>query len=266
MWIENRCIFCTYLLDSQFLKEITMNEELKCPICGQPTRVYMGNARKDRLCATHADELKAGLIVVNNEGLFVEKKTGRILNKNYKKIDSQVSEQKGVVKCIACGKETKPGFLFCVSCYKKYVDKKLLVEITNCKEITILDHSYEGKFTCTDGHIVKSKSEMIIDNWLFDHNIPHAYEKRLPIDSDENHDLHPDFCLPGYKDDPDDIYIEYWGYNETNIEYTKSKNYKLKKYKELKVTVICLEEKDIMDIGASLDRKLKFYKKSQINE
>lgn len=32
-----------------------MAEELKCPICGKPTRVYMGNARKDRLCAKHAD-------------------------------------------------------------------------------------------------------------------------------------------------------------------------------------------------------------------
>ena len=107
---------------------------------------------------------------------------------------------------------------------------------------------------------------MIIDNWLFDHNIPHAYEKKPPIDADESHDLHPDFYLPGYGDDPDDIYIEYWGYNEENIEYTKSKNYKMKIYKELKVTVICLEEKDIMDISASLSRKLKFYKKGQINE
>lgn len=34
------------------------------------------------------------------------------------------------------------------------------------------------------GNIVKSKSEMIIDNWLFDYNIPHAYEKILPIDAD----------------------------------------------------------------------------------
>lgn len=70
------------------------------------------------------------------------------------------------------------------------------------------------------GNIVKSKSEMIIDNWLFDHNIPHAYEKILPIDADQRHDLHPDFCLPGYGDDTDDIYIEYWGYNEkiSNIQ------------------------------------------------
>lgn len=246
-----------------------MNNELKCPICGQPTRVYMGNARKDKLCAKHADELKAGRIIVNDEGLFQEPKTGKILNKDYKepvKEKDAAVEQKGVAKCIACGKETKPGFLFCTSCYKRFVDKKLLVEITNCREITILDDSYEGKFTCIDGHIVKSKSEMIIDNWLFDHGIPHAYEKKLPIDNDERHDLHPDFCLPGYGNDTDDIYIEYWGYNEKNIEYTKSKNYKMKIYKELKVTVICLEEKDIMDINASLSRKLKFYKKGQINE
>ena len=245
-----------------------MKEELKCPICGQPTRVYMGNARKDLLCGKHADELKAGKIEVNEKGLFIEKATGKVLNKGYvePKEEKSAPEQKGVAKCIACGKETKPGFLFCVSCYKKYADKKLLVEINKCKDITILDDSYEGKFTCTDGHVVKSKSEMIIDNWLFEHGIPHAYEKKLPIDANESHDLHPDFCLPGYHDDPDDVYIEYWGYNESNKEYTKSKNYKMKVYKQLKVTVICLEEKDIMDINASMSRKLKFYKKGTINE
>ena len=240
-------------------------KDLKCPICGQPTRVYMGNYRKDLLCAKHADMLKAGKIEVNEKGLFIEKSTGKILNKDYVEPKKEFHDQKGVVRCIACGKETKPGFLFCPTCFRKYADKKLLVEITNCKDITILDDSYEGKFTCTDGHIVKSKSEMIIDNWLFDHSIPHAYEKKLPIDADENHDLHPDFCLPGYKGESEDIFIEYWGYNESNIKYTESKNYKLKAYNQLKVTVICLEEKDIMDINASLSRKLKFYTRATIN-
>lgn len=103
-----------------------MIDELKCPICGQATRVYMGNARKDRLCAKHADELKSGRIIVNEEGLFVEPKTSKILNKNYQenKVEKEVvSEQNGVAKCIACGKETRPGFLFCPFCYRKYVDK-----------------------------------------------------------------------------------------------------------------------------------------------
>lgn len=243
-----------------------MKEDLKCPICGQPTRVYMGNARKDCLCAAHADMLKAGKIEIDKNGLFVDKETSKILNKDYVEPKMDQKEQNGVVKCIACGKETKAGFLFCSSCYKRYVDKKLLVEITNCRDITILDDSYEGKFTCTDGHIVKSKSEMIIDNWLFDHSIPHAYEKKLPIDADGSHDLHPDFFLPAYKGDQDDIYIEYWGYNESNIKYTESKNYKMKIYKQLNITVICLEEKDMMDISASMSRKLKFYKKGTINE
>ena len=40
----------------------------------------------------------------------------------------------------------------------------------------------------------------------------------------------------------------------------------IRTHKDLKITLICLEEKDIMDISASLSRKLKFYKKGQINE
>ena len=77
-----------------------MSEELKCPICGKPTRVYMGNARKDRLCAKHADDLKAEKIKVNKDGLFIDFKTGEILNKDYKESKHDL-EQKGIVKCIA---------------------------------------------------------------------------------------------------------------------------------------------------------------------
>ena len=37
-----------------------MNKTLICPICDNPTRVYMGNARKDGLCGKHADMLNTG--------------------------------------------------------------------------------------------------------------------------------------------------------------------------------------------------------------
>ena len=40
-----------------------MKEELKCPICGEPTFVYMGNARKDKLCKKHGQMAKVGEIV-----------------------------------------------------------------------------------------------------------------------------------------------------------------------------------------------------------
>lgn len=86
------------------------NEKLICPICGEPTRVYMGNARKDGLCAKHAERLKKGLIKLNDKGIYVDSKTNEPLV-------TQVKEQ----KCIVCGKYTKTGYL-CKNCYSEMKD------------------------------------------------------------------------------------------------------------------------------------------------
>ena len=246
--------------------------ELKCPICGKPTRVYMGNARKDGLCGTHADMLKKEEISQDENGDWIDLKTKKNLTKKeesretleVEKKKDEISNSGRIIKCIACGKETKPGFFFCTSCYLKYKDKEILVRINKCVDIELLDDSYEGKFTCSDGHIVKSKSEMIIDNYLFEHKIPHAYEKALPIDGNKEHDLHPDFYLPTL-DNGKGVYLEHSGY-DNNIQYTKSKNYKKSKYKELGVTVICTNENDMMDYQSSLERKLKFFKSGTVND
>ena len=96
----------------------------------------MGNARKDRLCAKHADELKSGRIIVNEEGLFVEPKTGKILNKNYQenKVEKEVvAEQNGVAKCIASlGKQN--GMLLGIKAEKI----EILEEPTNQKKEAIV--------------------------------------------------------------------------------------------------------------------------------
>lgn len=240
-------------------------EELKCPICGEPTRVYMGNARKDRLCGKHADMLKSNEIIINDDGLYVEKKTNIVLNKDYvKNKQEEVNDNQVVVKCIACGKETKNGNLFCGSCYYKYKDKQLLVKIVKCKEYEILDESYEGMYKCKDGHVVKSKSERGIDDYLFENGISHAYEKSLSIDGDPSHDLHPDFYLPNFNG-KGDVYIEHWGFNSNNRDYVKSHKYKVDIYKKLGLTVICTNEKDQNDVNASLDRKLKFFEVGKVN-
>ena len=243
-------------------------EELKCPICGGQTRVYMGHARKDKLCGKHADMLKNGEIVLNEEGLFVEKNTNKVLNKNYKskqEANEETKEYKGIVRCIACGRETKPGFFFCPSCYGKYNNKELLVKINNCKDIEILDESYEGHYTCDDGHIVKSKSERDIDNYLFENGIPHAYERAFIPESDPSIVLKPDFTLPNYNNSGKDVFIEHWGFNENNIEYTKSKKYKINIYKKEKVTLISTTEKDIQDYKVALKRKLATFEYDKIN-
>ena len=164
-----------------------------------------------------------------------------------------------LTECLLCTNPSK-GYLFCYSCYNKYKNKALILKITNGSDIEIMDESYEGKHVCEDGHVVKSKSEMLIDNYLFSKGITHAYEKAFPIDSNPEHDLYPDFYLPDQE-----IYLEHWGYSENEI-YTKQKEYKLAKYKEQGITLICTTEKDMSDPSRALERKLKFVKMGEINE
>ncbi len=170
-------------------------------------------------------------------------------------------------KCITCGKQAD-GLLFCASCYQKYKSKELLFKITNCTSVELLDGDYEGRYTCKDGHIVKSKSERDIDNYLFEHGISHAYERELPYGATAKETLHPDFYLPNYLGEGKHVYIEHWGYNENNLHYTKTKKFKMPIYEKLRVTLICTYEKsDMGKIDAVLDRKLNkiFIKEGEIN-
>lgn len=170
-------------------------------------------------------------------------------------------------KCITCGKQTD-GLLFCTSCYHKYKSKELLFRITNCTNVELLDESYESKISCKDGHIVKSKAEYMIDDYLYGHNIIHAYEKGLPYGATEKEVLHPDFYLPHYLGKDKHVYIEYWGFNENNIQYTNTKKFKMDIYKKKGITLISVCEKDTYDIETSLDRKLnkEYIREGEINE
>lgn len=169
--------------------------------------------------------------------------------------------------CILCGEETNnSSFLFCKDCYNQYKNKSIIIQIDNCKDITILGENKHNNtidtgliYTCKDGHKVRSKSEKIIDDYLFDHKIFHIYEKPYPISKNKNEDLHPDFYLP-----EEDIYIEHWGY-ENKSNYEETKQYKLSCYKKNKTTVIGTNEEDTKDIETALTRKLNYYKRNTIN-
>ena len=131
-----------------------------------------------------------------------------------------------------------------------------------------MDSSYESDKVCEDGHVVKSKSEREIDDFLFANNIIHGYEYELPYGATQKETLHPDFYLPNYLGEGKDAYIEHWGYDESNIEYTKTKKFKLPIYKKLGITLICTYEKsDAKNINAALRRKLnkQNIKENQIN-
>ncbi len=261
-----------------------------CPICGEDTfLVYGKHPRKDGLCGFHSQML------FNNEikqcpdcqSWYETNKTCKCKikkKKEEKNIQPQEKyeaptippqEENNVViineqnksKCITCGKKTD-GLLFCSTCFHKYKDKELLFKITACSNVELLDENYEGRYTCKDGHIVKSKSEREIDNYLFEHGISHAYEKALAYGASEKEVLHPDFFLPNYLDDGKHVYIEHWGYNENNIQYQKTKKFKLPIYEKLGITLICTYEKtDTADIDTALDRKLRkeFIRENSIN-
>lgn len=231
------------------------NDNLICPICGEPTRVYMGNARKDRLCGKHADMLKAGELVLNEKGHYVK------VSEEPKAVvkEQPKEEEQDIKKCLLCN-EDSGNYLFCKSCFSQHHGKTLLFKITcdRNQKLELLNESYEGIYVCKDGHIVKSKSERDIDNYLFEHKIAHAYEKALPINGEI---FKPDFYLKDL-----DVYIEHWGYDESNKEYTARKEYKIPKYEEKGITLICTyEATDMQDVETSLQIKLESYIKGKIN-
>ena len=96
-----------------------------------------------------------------------------------------------------------------------------------------------------DGHYVRSKSELIIDNWLYVSKIVHAYQRKLPIEEA----LYCDFYIPTGK-----VYIEYWGLDDD--KYFNRKNKKLEIYKKYNLNLIELFEKDVSNLDDTLPAKL----------
>jgi hypothetical protein len=107
---------------------------------------------------------------------------------------------------------------------------------------------YEAKFRCIDGHYVRSKNEVIVDNWLFDHNITHGYEKKLP-----GQNLLCDFYIK--RKTGEEIYIEVWGLDDP--EYNKRKADKIKIYKKEGLRLINIDERNIQNIDDYLGDQLK---------
>ena len=240
-----------------------MKEELKCPICGEPTFVYMGNARKDKLCKKHGQMAKVGEIVQCTDcGKWNEKDI--VCDCKKVKEENNTNKPENELTCIICGKPSN-GQHFCFDCWKQFNNKVVYIQVKKCKEFTKLDAEYESELTCDDGHLVKSPYEKIIDNWLYSEGIKHAYEKK--IDVDETHELTPDFFIPEYNGIKN-IYVEFWGYGEDNIKYQRIKDYKMKIYPELvkkeNIAVVYLNKKEV-DTD-KYKTKIKYAKQGDIKD
>ena len=75
-------------------------------------------------------------------------------------------------------------------------------------------NKFPANLRTNDGHMVRSRAELLIDNALYDYKLAHAYEKKLPI----KENLYCDFYIP-----TGNVYIEFWGLeNDLNNPDKKS--------------------------------------------
>lgn len=126
------------------------------------------------------------------------------------------------------------------------------------QESATAESSVEGNFRerfpaqhrTTDGHMVRSRAEVMIDNWLYMSGIVHAYERRLPIEEE----AYCDFYIPAGK-----VYIEYWGL-EQDPNYAARKQAKLSIYQKYQLNLIELSDEHIRNLDDCMPRMLlKFH-------
>ena len=229
-----------------------MSEQLRCPICGEPTNIYMGKARKDGLCRKHGMQANKGEIIQcadcgkwNEKNVICDCKKIKEENKEIK-LENELT-------CIICG-EPSNGKHFCIKCWKKFRERTITIEVKNCNEFTVTD-AYGNKDTKTaNGLYVRSLSEKIIYDELFRRNIKCEYERTVTYKDEKGEikELHPDFYLSDYK-----LYIEHWGYLDSrNKEYEDTKQYKEKIYKAKGYKLAATTSKDIKDIQSAIERLL----------
>jgi hypothetical protein len=105
---------------------------------------------------------------------------------------------------------------------------------------------FPAKLRTTDGHYVRSRAEMLIDNWLYMANIVHAYERKLPVEEE----AYCDFYLPTGK-----VYLEFWGL-ENDTKYSERKQIKISLYKKYDFSLIEIRDQDIERLDDILPSRL----------
>ncbi|MDE7336804.1 MAG: glycerol kinase, partial [Clostridia bacterium] len=104
---------------------------------------------------------------------------------------------------------------------------------------------WPAKYRCRDGHYVRSRAELLIDNWLYQENILHAYEKQVTFPDGQK--AFCDFYLKEFN-----AYIEFWG--KSDDYYLKRKNTKSALYNTLKdIKLIELDDRSLENLDDVLE-------------
>lgn len=122
------------------------------------------------------------------------------------------------------------------------VDQKFLDLETIDSADTDYRLKYPANYRTTDGHYVRSRAEVIVDNWLYNNSIAHIYEKKVPGER-----MYSDFFVK-YKGQS--FYFEVWGMIDEN--YKKRKKQKVELYNSKKLSLIEIFPKDLENIDDKL--------------
>jgi len=90
----------------------------------------------------------------------------------------------------------------------------------------------------SDGHMVRSRGEAMIDALFYEKRIVHAYERLVPVEQI----MYCDFFLPEY-----DLYIEFWGM-ESNPKYKVRKEKKLEIYRQNGLRLVEVRDEHINNL------------------
>ncbi|WCP69171.1 glycerol kinase [Vibrio tubiashii] len=117
------------------------------------------------------------------------------------------------------------------------------------KSLSSFRQKFEAKHRTLDGHYVRSKGELIIDNWLYMNGVVHAYDRQLPIEQD----VLSDFYLPTGK-----VYLQYWGTDAGNTPDKEQQSIR-ELYQQHNFALIEVFPADIDKLDDVLPAKLKAF-------
>jgi len=124
-------------------------------------------------------------------------------------------------------------------------DKPLIETNLSARNSFYMTHGFP-ELRAIDGHFVRSKNEVIVDNYLFNKKINHIYECGLPgLEL-----ILCDWYLPDLK-----TFVEFWGISN-DINYEENKKRKLQIYEANNFNLISIEKNDLANLDQVFTEKL----------
>lgn len=126
------------------------------------------------------------------------------------------------------------------------------LSVSNSEDLNWSDFrkKFPPNYRTRDGHVVRSRAEVIIDNALYYHRITHAYERKLPVQEE----VYSDFYIPSHNGGKA-VYIEYWGMLDDQ-KYANRKKIKRDIYAQNELNLIEIDDKHIENLDDYLPKML----------